>query len=315
MNPAPASIAWFLQLNQVAGDSILAPGTIVVVPAAQGMACTVAEINLAANLRGMRPELPNLQGPIEDPETTNLFYDLLELTQSAQTPGGLGAYSLVVKKQIDEITEVLRKLQRHYTHTYERQRNLKGQSFYQGRQQLLHQLDTELRHWIGRGLAGSSETLRIRRKRGISTKRIINRWSKAGTSAGGVPELQSRINRLNHAARAAKGLGYLGIGLDVAWSAVEINRHLEEDRPDRNRRIGGEVGRLVGSVGGGALAGVAGYAACNLVFGVPSGGTSLIWCGIVVGGGGALALGAAGSEFGPTFGSRIYDLSESVAGW
>ena len=90
---------------------------------------------------------------------------------------------------------------------------------------------------------------------------------------------------------------------------------MDEDHQDSNRRITGEVGRLTGSIGGGALGGAAGYATCNLVFGVPSEGSSLIWCGIVVGGLGSVGLGVAGGSLGTTAGNRIYDLSEWVASW
>lgn len=52
------------------------------------------------------------------------------------------------------------------------------------------------------------------------------------------------------------------------------------------------VGNVLGGLGGSAV----GYAACNLVFGVPSGGTSLFWCGIVVGGAAGILLSKVGEK-------------------
>ncbi len=37
------------------------------------------------------------------------------------------------------------------------------------------------------------------------------------------------------------------------------------------------------SVAGGAVGGFLAYEACNVVFGIPSAGTSLLWCGIIAG--------------------------------
>lgn len=50
------------------------------------------------------------------------------------------------------------------------------------------------------------------------------------------------------------------------------------------------VGNVAGGLGGAAV----GYLACNAVFGVPSGGTSLFWCGIVAGGAAGLLFSKAG---------------------
>ena len=59
-----------------------------------------------------------------------------------------------------------------------------------------------------------------------------------------------------------------------------------------------EVGRLGGSVGGGGLGGrLVAHAACTIVFALPSGGSSFLWCGIVVGSAGGLVGAQLGSNF------------------
>ena len=69
-----------------------------------------------------------------------------------------------------------------------------------------------------------------------------------------------------------------------------------------------EAGRFTGSVvGGGLVGGGAAYLTCNLVFGLPSGGTSLLWCTIVAGGAGGYVGSQYGSELGSDYGLRVYE--------
>ena len=45
-----------------------------------------------------------------------------------------------------------------------------------------------------------------------------------------------------------------------------------------------ETAGFAGSTAGGMLGETAAYLACNVVFVLPSGGTSLLWCGLIAGG-------------------------------
>ncbi|CAI8975777.1 hypothetical protein [Methylocaldum szegediense] len=310
-NPDSANLAWFFQLNGIAEDTVLIPGTMLVVPTDQ--VCTAAEVQLAANLREPRFWPRGIRGPIEHPEITNRLYELLEYTQTLQTPGGLGAYAYTWQRHIEDITEILNELQKLYQDTYSSSSKLSGAVFQRRRRELLNRLDGSLRGWLRRGLVGPDEPL-IRRRLGLSSKRIVHRWRQAGSAAGGIPELRQRVAGLNRAAGQAKALGHIGIALDTAWSAAEIKRHIEENRPDRNRRIVSETGRLGGSLLGGLAGGATGYGACSLALVVPTGGSSLLWCAIV-GGIGSFGGGYAGSMGGPILGELIYDVTERVAGW
>ncbi|BBA33876.1 uncharacterized protein sS8_1922 [Methylocaldum marinum] len=310
-NPDSANLAWFFQLNEITEDTVLKPGTMLVVPT--GQACTAAEVQLAANLRDPRFWPRGIRGPIEHPEITNRLYELLEYTQTLQTPGGLGAYAYAGQRQIEDITKILNELQKLYQDTYSASGKLSGAAFQHRRRELLNRLDGSLRGWLRRGLVGPDEPL-IRRRLGLSSKRIVHRWRQAGSAAGGIPELRQRIAGLNRAAGQAKALGHIGIALDTAWSAAEIKRHIEENRRDRNRRIAGEAGRLGGSLLGGAAGGYGAYGLCNLAFGVATGGSSLLWC-AVVGGIGSFGGGYVGSKGVPILGESIYDVTERVADW
>ncbi len=70
----------------------------------------------------------------------------------------------------------------------------------------------------------------------------------------------------------------------------------------------GEGGRLVGSVAGGAFGGVgAAYLTCNVLFGIQTVGTSLLWCGIVAGVVGSYAGGKYGGQFTKEKGEVLYE--------
>jgi hypothetical protein len=69
-----------------------------------------------------------------------------------------------------------------------------------------------------------------------------------------------------------------------------------------------EGGRLSGSiVGGAAGGGVAAYITCNVIFGLPSGGTSMLWCGIVAGGAGGYFGATYSGDFMQSRGELLYE--------
>jgi len=67
------------------------------------------------------------------------------------------------------------------------------------------------------------------------------------------------------------------------------------------------VGSLGGASAGGWLGGPLGYGACNLVFGVPTGGSSLFWCGLVGAAAGGYFGGSAGGDIVKYGGELLYE--------
>jgi len=75
------------------------------------------------------------------------------------------------------------------------------------------------------------------------------------------------------------------IALDIEQSVARIHRACTVDA-DKNQcgRTGfRETGRVSGNVAGGMAGAFIAFKTCNLIFAVPSAGSSLLWCGIVVG--------------------------------
>ena len=72
-----------------------------------------------------------------------------------------------------------------------------------------------------------------------------------------------------------------------------------------------EGGRLTGSLIGGSAGVWSGYAACNLVFGIETAGTSLLWCALAAGGAGAYAGSSILSKGGEYTGTFVYKTIEN----
>jgi hypothetical protein len=209
-------------------------------------------------------------------------------------------------RQVQGVRQVLLELQKLYQDTYRTTGALRGEGLYQARAALLGRLDGSLRGWLRHRVIDSNQ-VHMRRALNLSTQRTLHAWRLAGSADAGIPRLDRRIQLLNTVGRTASRVGYVGIALDVAWSAREISLHMEANRPDRNREIAGEVGGLAGGVFGGAGGVALANGACNLIFGGLSGGTSLLWCGVAVGAVGALGVGIAGNSLGRQGGYWMYN--------
>ena len=70
-----------------------------------------------------------------------------------------------------------------------------------------------------------------------------------------------------------------------------------------------ERSKVVGSIGGGMLGGAMAYSACNIVFGVPSAGTSFLWCGIVATSVGGYAGSSILGQIGENRGEVLYEIT------
>ncbi len=102
---------------------------------------------------------------------------------------------------------------------------------------------------------------------------------------------------------------HVGLALDGIHSATKVHQACTTgSEQECTKSVYSEGGRLAGSIGGGAAGGaLGGYVLCNLIFGLPSGGSSLLWCGIVVGGVGGVAGGTYASDITQSIGETIYE--------
>ena len=213
------------------------------------------------------------------------------------------------------IAKILREIDDLYVTTFNRHNRLNVQSFYRQRAVLYDRLQEALGSLV-RSRIVDPRYARMKHALGLSTKSIVHTWRRQGRPVDGIPGFHKHYTRVERLARHLRGLGYVGIGLDGYYSYRQIQEACTVDNTDPacTRRVFSETGRFAGSVGGGYGVGVAaGYVACNLVLGLPTGGTSLLWCGIIAGGAGAFAGGVAFGALGERVGKVIYERRYSVS--
>ena len=105
--------------------------------------------------------------------------------------------------------------------------------------------------------------------------------------------------------------GYVGVALNGISSTSKIveacSTGSEIDCVKEKYIEGGRfAGSTLGAAGGGF---VASWATCTVAFGLPSGGTSALWCGIVAGGAGGLVGGEFFGNQGKEWSEKLYETT------
>jgi hypothetical protein len=137
--------------------------------------------------------------------------------------------------------------------------------------------------------------------------RQILHWRQHGT-AGGVGAFRKHFDHLKTINRYLTRGGYITLALDTALTADTLVQACRaEDRATCHRTAAVEGAGLVGGVAGGSFGGVVAYTACNLLFGLESVGTSLLWCGLVAGAAGGYVVGEGGGRLFKAGGNLIFE--------
>ena len=139
-------------------------------------------------------------------------------------------------------------------------------------------------------------------------KKKLSKSAKTGS----LPSYAKNIERVAKQAKLLRGIGQFSITLDVAHSGVKIHEACTVGREEECTKMKyTEGGRLGGSLLGGSMGAAGGYAMCNLVFGLETAGTSLLWCAFVVGGAGGYLGGREFGEAGQVTGTAFYEVIEN----
>ena len=215
------------------------------------------------------------------------------------------AYFTQHKKHVEQI---LKDIEREYVATYNRHGNLKNAEFLRRRKLLLDKLSNALDRMVGHKTMGLDlDAEHIKRSLGLNTKSIIKQWKKEVGPVKGIKGYEENFVEVGKYSKVLKHFGYIGLGLDVGQSVIKIHEACTiGNGQDCKQTEFSEGGRLVGSVGGGAIGGWAAYGTCNLLFGLESGGTSLLWCGIVAAGAGGYFSGNYFGNVGKASGKLVY---------
>lgn len=242
------------------------------------------------------PQLVN--NASEDP---NIFIEGASWANTAAT--SLISFSSEANKMVGES---LKELERAYVDTFKRNGKFTPH-FFEQRQRIYSRLDTAIGRY-GRTLAfGSQLDEKAKEVLRISSKSQIVQWKNSG-SATNVDAFEPHFDRFNKTARYLKAGGFLTAAVGVSINEVNIREACKADRKScdftKYSLRGETVGGLAVGTGGGALAA---WGVCTLALGIPTGGTSALWCGVLAGGAGSAVGGYAGSKAGKASGELIYE--------
>jgi hypothetical protein len=310
-SPTELNRQHFRLVNSHLKGDIARPGQIVLVSPGNASQCTEAEILFNQVALEVDAELTTMNK--QEAEILAKRYDLINSTAS-YSGLLLGISNTYWSKHTDRIKGVLESIEKDYVKTYNRTGKLNSQAFLQLRQMKFQELNQligrmfDMKQW---GLQSGN----MKQVLGLSTKSILHNWRTPSGSAQNIPGYGQHYREMSKLAKTLKRVGYLGIALDGVQSVAEIQKACSV--PDRANNCTKtkftEGGRFAGSVVGGTLGGFAGsYLACNAVFGVPSGASSLLWCGIVTGAVGGYVGGKYGSGFGKDLGDLLYNTTVNL---
>lgn len=242
------------------------------------------------------PQLVN--NAAEDP---NLLIEGVSVGNSLA--GSVIAFSTEANKLVGES---LKELERAYINAFQAHGKLTSH-FYERRRQIYSRLDSAIGRY-GRSLAmGSSLSEKAKDVLKISTKSQVIQWKRLG-AAENVDAFQSHFDRYSRTSRYLKAGGYLTMAIGISVNELRIREACRADSETcdftKYSLRGEAVGGLVGGAAGGYLAS---YGTCNLVFGLPSSGTSMFWCAVVAGMAGTAAGGYVGSVRGKAAGEALYE--------
>lgn len=217
-----------------------------------------------------------------------------------------------VSLQSRQLRDILKGLESKYVQSFRAHGELTPQ-FYAQRRIVYQQLDTAMGRLARTLSLGTPIDLKARQALKVRTKSQLLEWRRNGTAAG-VTDLQPHFGRIQNVTRYLKGGGYLTIGIDGYLTYDTItNACSYGDDKFCHRTAATEGGRFAGNVAGGALGGGAAYVGCNALFGAPTVGSSVLWCGLIAGPIGGLIGGTVLGEGGAQTGSVIHELTYTPA--
>ena len=220
----------------------------------------------------------------------------------------LGMANTAWTAQVKQVEVLLKEIERAYARSYNKTGDLSNAKFFAERKVLFQRLDVALSRFGHPVMSGGLVKGDVRRNLGLSTKSIAHQWKQNGGHAEKIPDFAKHHKVAAQMSQNLSRVGYIGMGLSVANAEVNIRKAcLAGDSEECTKSKYTERGAAVVSIGGGVLGGLgATYITCTLAFGVPSGGSSALWCAIVAGGVGGIAGGTIGAKAGGIAGEELY---------
>ena len=307
------TIRYFQLLNSHLKQGYILPGQAVIIASPKGSECSMFEIELVESVKRMEQKRHHLAQ--EKREALGRYYGLLD---NVAQHGGM-AYGLSVgyfSNHAKSVISILKEIEQVYVQQYNQQGHFNNPRFFVRRNHLFNNLKSTLKNMVGKSLAGPDiDHHNIRKSLGLSSQSILHKLkTQGGLPIEKIPQFEANYTKVTTLTNNLKRTGHLGIVLDVGQSAARIHRTCTVD-VDNNQcgRTGfKETGRVAGNVAGGFAGAGAAYAVCNVIFGLPSAGSSMLWCGIVVGASSGYFASKGLSDYAEGKGEVLYETIISI---
>ncbi|WP_426143382.1 hypothetical protein [Pseudomonas sp. DWP3-1-2] len=287
----------FDRLNPHILNSVVLPGQLVIVSDHSGSLCTPEEQKLMWLASDIRDSL--VSNGYTGSKVMVQNYDLLQSLMSYGSIG-IGSATAAWSKHLKQVEETLKDIER--LHHRWKSGVLSKDQFIAQRQLLFAKLKTQL-HGIGRFGTGLKIQSNIKDMLGISSKSYLHKGEIAGYAR--------TVKSISKTASALSKGTYVGVALDVGAGALDIQEACSVGREEQCKQAkyveGGKMAFGIPAAAAGGTAGLVVSGAVCLALGVPSGGASLLVCGIIGGAVGGWGAGKAGSAGGESLGKHIYE--------
>ena len=304
--PSEATRNHFLSVNSHL-NSRIEPGQMVIITPPDASSCRRWEVAMQAAARSIDAELSAMAE--QERKVLARNYALLSNVATYSSPM-YGWANNYFAQRAGQVKRLLEQIDSLYISTYRNHGHLGTENFFSQRKLLLFQLDQAMNGMLKRELLGISESsVSLKSQLGISSKSTIHQWKTQGYTDG-IKGFESNYQNLKRTAKIFSRLGYVAIGLDVVGGVANVQKAcaFEPDSAHCLKARFVEPGKVAGGILGGWAGGFVGYSACNLIFGVETLGSSLLWCGIMVGGVGGYGGAKIGSGIGESVSSQVYEV-------
>lgn len=307
--PDPAVMRTFKALNP--GTVSVKAGSLIVLSDSHNTACTYQEAQLMQAAQQVDASLDALT-----PDEADFLY-----RHGAQIAGfightstWLGVSAVVVETHLANLRNTLQAIERLHQDQYRQHGHLKSPQFFAERQRLLAQLDAHLLNATRlRGHTTLGDHPKLKTALGISSRSLVHHWDKAG-GPGQIPGYSAHVEAVSRATQYMKAGGYIGMGLGGVSSLLAIQQVCNGGSAQACEKVKfTEVGKFVGSTGGGVAGGWASglvSAPMCLAIGVATGGIGGVVCVAAVVGTGAWAGTTLGGRVGESMGEKIYQATQ-----
>mgnify|MGYP006971752536 CR=1 FL=1 len=281
IHPSAETISHFKSINRHFKNGQVMAGQMVVITPPDSQQCTGYESELAEAARLIDNKLAELSA--QEKQIMAEHYQLLNNIAS-YGGAGYGATLTYFGHHVKNVEGILKQISNEYVKTYNKQGDLYSREFFQRRKQLFMRLEQTLNSFVGHSKMGfTTDFLKTKSNLGISTKSILHQWKAQPGPVVDVPGFEKNYVKTARLSKALRGAGYVGIALDIGQSGLKIREACtvgtDQQCTKSYFKEGGRLtGSLVGGAGGGFVGASAAYGTCNLLFGLPSAGTSLLWC-------------------------------------